>query len=286
MRTVEYEKLHFDEIKTVLAECPMVYVPTGPLEAHGPHGPLGLDALKAHALCIKIAQAYGGAVYPPLFVGQQRCALPPGNVYIQSETARTLYRDLLVCLERTGFQVMALISGHYPEGDLIKEVAADFMVNGLTPVLALTEKEAAPEIMGSSDHAGKWETSLMLALHPELCDLSKLDPDRSVKPPAMFGSDARDASAADGNRAVERIVSRVGGMMTHLLKDRRLGTNQCALFAQFRLRELQMEQLAASRGLAEQYHASPFFAQYREAFWACDFDRADESQGQFWRAMF
>ncbi|MBI4024120.1 MAG: creatininase family protein [Verrucomicrobia bacterium] len=286
MHPVEYEKLKFDEIKSLLAECPVVYIPIGPLEAHGPHGPLGLDALKAHALCVKIAKAYGGAVFPPLFVGQQRCGLLPGNVYVQPETAKALYRDLLVSLERTGFQEMVLLAGHYPERRLIKEIAADFMVNGLSSVLAVTELEVAAEIMGPGDHAGKWETALMLALQPESCDMSKLPSDRSVKPPAMSGSDARDATAEDGERAVELIVHRIGRMMSHLLKQRRLGTIHGALFAQFCLREFQMEQLAASRGILDRYRASPFFAGFREAFWACDFERADELQEQLWKELF
>jgi creatinine amidohydrolase len=278
---VHYEELKLDDIGAVIRERPIVYLAVGPMEAHGPHGPLGLDALKAHALCVRIAREYGGVAYPPLCVGQQACALSyAGNVYVRPETARVLYRDLLVCLERTGFQVIVLMAGHYPEAGLIKEVAVEFMVNGMTSVLALTEKEAAPEIMGGGDHGGKWETSLMLALRPELVDMGRLNPDRSVTPPAMLGTDARDASAAEGERAAALIVRRVGGLVTHLLEQRRRGTHHPALFTQFRQRELELEREAARRGRGSQYHGSPLLAQYREAFWAGEFERADALQAK------
>ena len=42
-----------------------VYVPFGLIEWHGRHLPLGNDALKAHAILVKTAEQFGGAVYPP-----------------------------------------------------------------------------------------------------------------------------------------------------------------------------------------------------------------------------
>lgn len=286
MKTVRYEELQLDGIGKAIRDCPIVYLATGPMEAHGPHGPVGLDALKVHEICVRIARQHGGVAYPPLFVGQQACALPyAGNVYIKPETARALYRDLLICLERTGFQVIVLMAGHYPEGGLIREVAADFMVNGMTPVLALCEKDAAWDVM-SGDHAGKWETSLMLELHPGLMDMSKLAPDRSVKPPAMLGSDARDADRAEGARAVETIVKRVGKLACHLLDQRRRCTNHGALFVQFCQLELQMERMAFSRNLGAAYFSHPLLAQYRKAFWAGAFEEADELQHRLQSELF
>ena len=280
MKSSRYEELKLDEIRDLIRDCPIAYLASGPMEAHGPHGPVGLDALKAHAICLRAARQYGGVAYPPLFAGQQACALPyAGNVYIRPETARALYRDLLVCLERTGFQVIVLMSGHYPEGGLIREVAADFMINGMTPVLALCEKDAAWDVM-QGDHAGRWETSLMLELHPDLVEMSRLPADRSVKPPAMLGCDARDADPIEGARAVGTIVKRVGGLAAHLLDQRRRGTNHGALFAQFCRTELQMEQLAGSTNLGQAYATHPLLARYREAFWACAFEQADELQRQ------
>jgi hypothetical protein len=39
----------------------------GLIEWHGRHLPLGNDALKAHAILVKVAEQSGGAVYPPVY---------------------------------------------------------------------------------------------------------------------------------------------------------------------------------------------------------------------------
>ena len=50
----------------VLAHQPIVYLPIGPLEWHGPHLPLGTDPLQAESLAIAVAQQVGGVVHPTL----------------------------------------------------------------------------------------------------------------------------------------------------------------------------------------------------------------------------
>ena len=40
--------------------CPVAYLPLGTLEWHGLHNPVGLDALKAHALAVRCARSGGG----------------------------------------------------------------------------------------------------------------------------------------------------------------------------------------------------------------------------------
>jgi creatinine amidohydrolase/Fe(II)-dependent formamide hydrolase-like protein len=45
---VRAELLSPDEIEVRLRQHPIVYIPLGTLEFHGPHLPIGLDALTAH----------------------------------------------------------------------------------------------------------------------------------------------------------------------------------------------------------------------------------------------
>ena len=286
-RDVRYERLRMDELKQIIVDCPIVYVAVGPMEAHGPQSPVGLDALKAHGICLLAAQRFGGGVYPPLFVGQQGVALSyAGNCYIRPDTAKLLYRDLLTCLERTGFQVIVMVSGHYPEAGLIKAAANEFMVNGMTPVLALIEPEVAGEIMGGGDHGGKWETSEMLALYPDLVQMSALNPDRAVTPPASLGTDPRDATLKAGSQVVALAVKRIGTLAAHLLAQRRKGTVHGALFAQFRRREVEIEQQVGARGQWAAYQRHPLLRQYRDALWAGEFERADRLQNKLATSLF
>ena len=50
-----FERLRPNEIWSRIEEFPCVFVPSGPLEWHGLQNPIGLDAVKAQALCLRAA---------------------------------------------------------------------------------------------------------------------------------------------------------------------------------------------------------------------------------------
>ena len=72
MAKVNYEYMLPHEILAARKANPLAYLPLGPIEWHGVHNPVGLDALKAKALCELAAQKGGGLVMPPLWWGEHR----------------------------------------------------------------------------------------------------------------------------------------------------------------------------------------------------------------------
>src|SRR2546430_8354419 len=64
---VQFEEMFPWELAQAIAEAPICYLPLGVLEWHGEHNVIGLDAIKAHAICIRAAQQSGGVVVPPLY---------------------------------------------------------------------------------------------------------------------------------------------------------------------------------------------------------------------------
>ena len=64
-REVRWERMFPDELERAFAQCPVAYFPYGLCEPHGPHNAVGLDALKAHAICCAAAREHGGIVAPP-----------------------------------------------------------------------------------------------------------------------------------------------------------------------------------------------------------------------------
>src|SRR5215203_1249393 len=66
-REVRFEEMFPWEIAAAMAEAPLCYLPLGTLEWHGEHAAVGLDALKAHTVCVRAAERSGGA----------RCPAPP-----------------------------------------------------------------------------------------------------------------------------------------------------------------------------------------------------------------
>jgi creatinine amidohydrolase len=55
-REVRWERMFPDELEAAFAACPVVYFAQGLCEPHGPQNAIGLDALKAHAICCAAAR--------------------------------------------------------------------------------------------------------------------------------------------------------------------------------------------------------------------------------------
>jgi len=68
-REVRLEFLRPKEIDEVQAKCSTIFQPLGTIEWHGVHNVVGVDAVKAFALCVQAAKRGGGLVSPPLYGG-------------------------------------------------------------------------------------------------------------------------------------------------------------------------------------------------------------------------
>jgi creatinine amidohydrolase len=68
---IRYEEMTPREFLEAVEKMPVFIVPTGLLEWHGDHLPLGQDALKAHGICLRVAEKLGGGiVLPPQLLGE------------------------------------------------------------------------------------------------------------------------------------------------------------------------------------------------------------------------
>ena len=65
---VQFEEMFPWEFAQAIAKAPICYLPLGVLEWHGEHNAVGLDAIKAHAICVRAAQKSGGIVVPALYL--------------------------------------------------------------------------------------------------------------------------------------------------------------------------------------------------------------------------
>src|SRR2546422_3737114 len=69
MRTRQYELMRPPEIVRERSRLPLVFIPIGPIEWHGPHLPMGMDGLHAHMVAVDAAQQVGGVVLPTYYIG-------------------------------------------------------------------------------------------------------------------------------------------------------------------------------------------------------------------------
>lgn len=216
---IQWERMLPAEFRAAMTALPVVFLPLGTVEWHGEHNALGLDALKAHELCVRAAyRAGGGIVHPPLYGGMGGLD-KPATVVMEGEHAweNHLLRPWLekLCSEfhRIGFKAAILLTGHYGHNQqiVVRETAARMAERLQMPILGLPEYWLAHDLGYWGDHAGIGETSLLWHLHPELVAMERIrtDPD--------YGRDGRieqGASPALGQRYATLIMERLAQLAT------------------------------------------------------------------------
>ena len=211
---MRYELSKPAEYKHAKESAPIAYIPWGAHEWHGLHNPLGLDTLKAHALCLALCAETGGVVFPPVYCGFCTMKTYKGfdcGLEFSRETVKTLVAEYLANLRDEGFKVIVILMGHYggEHQKAIQEVVSEFngsqdeCIAWAFPDYEPTKDEGIP-----GDHAGASETSYMLHFHPELVDLSRLtkDGELNMDEDGIGGLDPREHASAEKGREGERIL--------------------------------------------------------------------------------
>jgi creatinine amidohydrolase len=211
---VRLEFLRPKELEEAQAACPTIFQPLGTIEWHGVHNVVGVDAVKAHALCVRAAQRGGGLVAPALYGGVGGLSEPHTFIMDEEENVFShLLRPWLeqLCREmvRDEFKAIIILTGHYGAAQqiVVRETAVRMSRALNIPVLGTPEYMLALDVNYTGDHAAWGETSLMMHLFPDTVDLSRLGdpPHRGVG-----GRDPKaEASAEDGRLLTETIVSRL-----------------------------------------------------------------------------
>lgn len=238
MREVRWERMFPDQLERAFAECPLVYFPYGLCEPHGPQNAVGLDALKAHAIACAAARAFGGIVAPPDYwhihelggyaiwahrsVGQVErswlTALPPWQ-HFKNVCYHIRAADVL------GFHAAIFLTGHYgPNWQDLKTLLALVQPHVGTRLYGLPDFEANQpgfdnDNKSGGDHAGKVETSLLWAVHPECVDVSRLPPADAPGPHFAMGANARESNRLVGERMVADEVRYLVAKAQALLAD-------------------------------------------------------------------
>ena len=233
------DKLHYSELlphefRTRLATGPIAYLPLGTLEWHGEHLPLGSDAIQSEGLMLACARELGGIVLPPIYLGPDRALLsenqelligmdyaesttPPrrleGSCYwVPSGLFELLIDAQLLQLKRAGFRAV-FADGHGPSrSSWVSKIAEREARFGLK-LFGVTQ-EIHDAWTSQIDHAARNETSLMLALRPDLVALDRLDSDPSVWPQGVAGEDPRAATAEHGRACLATAVALVRQLFT------------------------------------------------------------------------
>jgi creatinine amidohydrolase len=181
---VTFDALTRDELSSAAATTTLV-LPLGSTEQHAHHLPTRTDAAIVQAIAVRsatlAAEHIPVLVAPTLPFGCAHHHLPfGGTISLTTTTYIDLVCELLAGLISEGFRSVALLNGHGGNDAAIR-VVVDRLVHEQGHDVHIAAASywaiAAPVLQSygfdSPGHAGNFETSLMLALEPELVHLDR-----------------------------------------------------------------------------------------------------------------
>jgi creatinine amidohydrolase len=198
-REYRLQWLRPDEVAEERARCPLIYLPLGPLEWHGPHLPLGTDPLQAEHTALALAAKIGGVVHPTLYLGTERERSPellrdlgfsgeewivgmdfPANsersYYYAEDAFAIMIRFTLEQLAAHGYRLIVIVNGHGATNQIqhLQRLAAEFSQRGPAKVLYTFDLDAQTD--DDAGHATITETAAVMALDQTRVDLDRLPP--------------------------------------------------------------------------------------------------------------
>ncbi len=187
-RTHRWDGLRSPQFKTVDASRAVAVLPLGATEQHGPHLPLSVDTVLVEGV-VNAALPHLSAQDPVWVLPTQALGLSTehqafeGTLTLSPETVIALWCEIGASVARAGFKKMLMFNAHGGNVGLMDVVARELRAqHGLLVYSSswynLPLDEAALAQFSAHEHrfgihGGEIETSMMLALAPDLVDMSQ-----------------------------------------------------------------------------------------------------------------
>lgn len=203
MPALRWHDLRAPELRDLAEQDAMVIIPVGSTEQHGPHLPVQVDACLAEEIARRAAERISRhqpvVVAPTLWCGLAEHHMAFGaTITLDFPTFHAVIRCVCDSLLRHGFHRLVLLNGHGGNIKALDVIAAELRRELHATVVTATYWTVARvesayrqilERQSGVAHACEAETSMMLALKPELVDRSAL---------AASASPSRGPSRKDG----------------------------------------------------------------------------------------
>jgi creatinine amidohydrolase len=175
LSTVQFRSLPTDTVAVL---------PVAAIEQHGPHLPVMVDACINQGVVQRAMDRLPDAL-PALFLPMQMVGKSnehqafPGTLTLSAETLTRQWTEIGESVHRAGIRKLVFFNSHGGQPQIMDIVARDLRVRlGMFVVCAGTHSFGAPPklfdpIERHGIHGGAKETSLMLALRPDLVDMAQ-----------------------------------------------------------------------------------------------------------------
>ena len=178
-------RLTWMEIRDLEKRNAALVLPVGAIEQHGPHLPVVTDLLLAERFLDLALERLPDSVniwrLPALSFGKSNEHTGyPGTFSLSANTLMSAVRDIARGAKDAGFRRLVLLNSHGGNRAVLDMMARDVRAEFGLMVFSVFPPALAPDPLETTDlekrlgiHAGDWETSVMLALAPELVRMER-----------------------------------------------------------------------------------------------------------------
>ena len=205
--SVMFRELRAPQLRELAGPRTIVIVPVASIEQHGPHLPVGTDSILGAEVAKRAAGLLGDRC-PTLVTDTVWTGLSEhhmsfgGTITLDFATFHALLRGVTLSLSRHGFRKIAFLNSHGGNVAALQTITEELTRETGLPIVSATYWTlAAPILAPHLDaqkgirHACEAETSMIMALHPEMVDETRLEEARHPDP-----RDHEEGSGDDGYR--------------------------------------------------------------------------------------
>lgn len=229
-----WDNLTTKHFRDTIGRITTAILPTGSVEAHGQHCPLGTDNMAPWHFAERIESEFPDRVLilPPVPYGHtQELAEWPGTISVSADTFRRYVEEIGIGAANWGIKHLILLNGHGGNISALQQAMEAIAAEQVTVILVnwwLDYREQILTITTGQGHAGEDETSVMLAIRPDLVHMedASFNPFRAryrMKGPGLTDKSLRHATTGDGRPATrakgDDIIALVTDQLRQLLQD-------------------------------------------------------------------
>jgi creatinine amidohydrolase len=214
------------DFRITLKKVKRAIIPVGSLEQHGAHLPVSTDSLIAEYIAKLLSEKVGAFVLPVISYGVSFEHKPMFNVSLRNSTLSTMLCDTCISLAENRIREIIILNGHHGNTGALQYIPQEIQ-SKIPSYVNIHILHYWQMMTPEFDHAGEVETSLVLAIAPELVHMDRAMPNSKVlsKSRAAYNSltnapgsfpkitgngvwgDPMKATASKGDKLIKEIIA-------------------------------------------------------------------------------
>ncbi|PSR29977.1 creatinine amidohydrolase [Sulfobacillus thermosulfidooxidans DSM 9293] len=228
--------MYWDQITTknflehIIGHYDTAILPTGSVEAHGQHCPLGTDNMAPWYFAEQLENTYSDRILilPPVPYGHTPdLSVWAGTISVSASVLQQYVAEIGIGAAQWGIKNLILLNGHGGNTPALQAAMEQIAQENVRVVLVnwwLDFSQQILTITTSQGHAGEDETSVMLAIAPDLVhmDDASFNPFRPryrMKGPGINDKSLRHATTGDGRLGTKEKGERIAAVVVQELSQ-------------------------------------------------------------------